>query len=180
MFLMPGVLGTGALALSTGFGAYLGEKEAEQDNSGRPAVMTKLSVTAGCVAAVFWGWALFNTVFLHFDLGVLSFALALGASAFGGGKFNSIGIPLTTENYRAATLVGYGAVAANYALGIILVDSTGSQIYFGLGMALWITFAGVALSIAREGGECERRRGTGPARLPPSFAAARIIARLFP
>ena len=39
------------------------------------------TLTVGGVAAVFWLWAAWNTVTAHFDLGIVSFALAaVGAS----------------------------------------------------------------------------------------------------
>ena len=90
------------------------------------------------------------TLFESFDLGTFSFALALGASAYGVGV--GLPVPLTSQTYKMACGVGYGAVAANYLLGIVLVSEFSLRVYFGMGMLFWIVALNLAFMYARQGG----------------------------
>lgn len=93
-------------------------------------------------------------IFVQLDLGAISFFLALGASLYGAGALDMF-VPLNTEAYRVSAVskstsfcrdysqnhtrftAGYGSVAANYVLGILLDDDRGRRVYFVMGCFLW-------------------------------------------
>jgi len=138
------------LVLSIGGGVYLSGKYLEREgDEGRPPLMTKIGVTGLVVAGVFWTWALLLTLFRSFDLGVVSFALAALASAYGAGV---LPVPLSTATYKVAVAAGYGAVAANYALALVLVDSVTLRAYFALAAIFWGAMLAAALRLAGGGG----------------------------
>ena len=137
------------LVCSTGGATYVANKGGEYVDDGRPAAMTKLGVVTGVVALVFWLWATLLTIFKEFDLGMVSFALAIAASAYGVGVLPA---PLSTSTYRIACGVGYGCPAANYLLALALVPDTMLRAYFLMGLTFWLAALYAAFANARDGG----------------------------
>mmetsp|Transcript_315 Transcript_315/g.874 ORF Transcript_315/g.874 Transcript_315/m.874 type:complete len:166 (+) Transcript_315:192-689(+) len=136
---------------SIGGGYWAGEKylAREEMDDGRPEKMTRIGVMGMVVAGVFWLWALLRTMILGFDLGCVSFLLAILASAYGAGL---VPVPLSAANYKLACSAGYGAVVANYCLGFVLVGEAMLRAYFALAMAFWVGMLYQAFSILQEGG----------------------------
>ena len=139
------------LVLAAGGGFWAAEKFLASDfvDSMRPREMVKLGVVTGVVGLVFWLWATLLTIFREFDLGMVSFALAVVASAYGVGV---LPVPLATQTYKVASGVGYGAVFCNYTLGMILVSDVMLRVYFGIGMAFWAAALYAAFANSRDGG----------------------------
>ena len=100
---------------SIGGGYWASEKylAREEMDDGRPEKMTRVGVVGLCVAGTFWLWALLRTVILGFDLGVVSFALAALASAYGAGL---VPVPLSSATYKMAVSAGLVAASARPAL----------------------------------------------------------------
>merc|ERR1719282_111410 len=67
---------------------------------------------------------------------VVSFALAGLAGAYGCDALP--GPAVTPGGFRAAAAVGFGAVAANYALGLALVRDAGLVAYFAAAEVFWL------------------------------------------
>ncbi|KAJ1461673.1 hypothetical protein M885DRAFT_506737 [Pelagophyceae sp. CCMP2097] len=151
--MMPGVAAAVALPLSVAVGAVVGNHYAarEEMDTGRPHKLVWLSVTAGVVSLVFFLWALANCLLFHFDLGVVSFPVALLASCYGAGLFERC-VPLRTELYRLSAVVGYGLVAANYCIGITVAEALALRVYFCMGAATFLAFLCGACVIAKDGG----------------------------
>ena len=98
-----------------------------------------LLFTCKLVAApTFWAWALYNTISRHFDLGVVSFAVAVISSVIGL-------IKLDTSSrrylYTQRALTGFSGlfVAANYAGGIVITWHTWTlALYMAVACAGWV------------------------------------------
>mmetsp|Transcript_2835 Transcript_2835/g.3927 ORF Transcript_2835/g.3927 Transcript_2835/m.3927 type:complete len:163 (-) Transcript_2835:267-755(-) len=150
---MAGSLAISVLILSVVIGIVLGKYQLNSDRlSGKPPKLIVLSVTTGIVSLIFLIWAIVNYVQESFDLGVFTFSLALGASLYGSGSLDQC-VPLSTESYRLTSFSGYGAVAANYMLGLIYKrDDIVFSIYCVLGFLVWATAFVIAALIAKEGG----------------------------
>ena len=97
------------LVCSTGGATYVANKGGEYVDDGRPAAMTKLGVVTGVVALVFWLWATLLTIFKEFDLGMVSFALAIAASAYGVGVLT---LGLWSPAWLPAAMLGLGVLSA--------------------------------------------------------------------
>jgi len=120
-------------------GVHLGQRCARKDESslGKPARLVVLSVATGFVAAIFLVWASAIYATQHFDLGVITFSLAICASAYGAGFLDRC-VALNTGTYRVLAFSGYGAVSANYILGIVY--AAGDPVfaaYCALGATAW-------------------------------------------
>ena len=109
----------------------------------------RVSIVAMVVAAPFWLWALYNTVFDSLDLGVFSLALAGMAGVYGfelipaefpcGSTMVESGLPAVTPiTFRAVSTVGFGAVCANYILGLTAVSGWGMVTYMAAGLLFWL------------------------------------------
>jgi hypothetical protein len=98
------------------------------------------AVATGIVAAVFWTWAVYNTVSKHFDLGAVSFFGVLSSSASQYSKAHAG--PARLQSQRVLTASSCGFVVVNYALGIAAVQSQTQRLYFGLAAVVWLV-AGV-------------------------------------
>mmetsp|Transcript_33159 Transcript_33159/g.102758 ORF Transcript_33159/g.102758 Transcript_33159/m.102758 type:complete len:163 (+) Transcript_33159:926-1414(+) len=119
------------------------------DATDRPEGMLKLGVVGLVVSGAFWCWALLLTLFKGFDLGIVSFALAAAASAYAAGL---VPAPLSNDAFKMACGVGYGAVAANYALGLLVVSEFFLRAYFAIALVFWLGMLYVAYTLARSGG----------------------------
>jgi len=76
--------------------------------------------------------------FYHLDLGMVSYALAGAAGAYGFGLLSVDGYEHSATNVRMVTGVGFGAVAANYLLGLAVVPTfSGLGLYFVVALAFW-------------------------------------------
>jgi hypothetical protein len=95
----------------------------------------RVSIVAMVVAAPFWLWATYNTVFDSLDLGVFSLALAGLAGAYG---YELLPVGYTQNGFRAAATVGFGAVCVNYILGLTAVVEWGLITYFAVAEAFWL------------------------------------------
>ena len=109
-----------------------------------------LSFTTGLVSTIFLIWAAVNYATKHFDLGVYTFSLALGASCYGGGCFDRC-LALKASTYRIVAVSAYGSVAANYILGLFVASGRLLLTYFTFGAAVWALATLEAGLIAREG-----------------------------
>jgi len=139
------------LVASIGVGIHLGQRMARHEDH-KPKRLIVLSVATGLVSLVFFIWATTIYATQHFDLGVFTFPLALGASLYGAGFLDRF-VPLTTSTYRVVAFSGYGAVAANYLLGfVVFFDKSVFATYLGLGTLAWSAATVHAALIAREGG----------------------------
>lgn len=136
-------------AAGGGYAASTKYVERSADATDRPEAMLRLGVVGVVVAGVFWCWALLLTLFTGFDLGVVTFLLAGGASAYAAGL---LPLPLSTDTFKMACGAGFGAVAANYALGLVLVSDFGLRAYFAAGLVFWLGMLYVAYTLARAGG----------------------------
>lgn len=147
---MAGTLALVSLVVTVSSGLYAGNKVAQREDldTGKPAKLIILSVTTGVVAVVFWLWAVLNCALVHFDLGAVSFLLALGTSLYGGGALDKLA-PLNSEVYRVSAICGYGGVSANYLLGLLLDTHLGLRVYYALGMLVWFAFLVAAVLIVR-------------------------------
>ena len=92
----------------------------------------RVSVVAMVVSVPFCIWGLFNTMMYHLDLGMVSYALAGAAGAYGFGLLSVDGYEHSATNVRTVTFAGFGSVAANYLLGLALVPT-----FSGLGLSSW-------------------------------------------
>ena len=100
----------------------------------------RVSVVAMVVSVPFCVWGLFNTMFYHLDLGMVSYALAGAAGAYGFGLLSVDGYEQSATNVRTVTFAGFGAVAANYLLGLALVPTfSGLGLYFVVALAFWVS-----------------------------------------
>ena len=138
-----GVLALILLAAFVALGRFAAEVYAQ-------GPVQRVSIVAMVVAAPFWLWALYNTVFSEsLDLGVFSLALAGLAGVYGfelipaewpcGSTMVESGLPAVTPfTFRAATTVGFGAVCANYILGLTAVSGWGLVTYMAAGLLFWL------------------------------------------
>jgi hypothetical protein len=97
------------------------------------------AVATGIVSAVFWAWAVWNTVNTGFDLGAVSFLGVLGSSCSQYSRAHAG--PLQSQ--RVLTAASTGFVVVNYALGIGAVQSETQRLYFGVAAVVWLA-AGVS------------------------------------
>lgn len=120
----------------TGFFTALGLSPAQR-------VSSIAVTTLAAPSAVLWGWALVKCAGGSFDLGAVSFALAL-CGAFVSHPRSSA----CSASWRATLwCLGCVTVAVNYALGLAIVGSSGDDfkpfllLYFAAGVAFY-AFAG--------------------------------------
>ena len=100
----------------------------------------RVSVVAMVVSVPFCIWGLFNTMMYHLDLGMVSYALAGAAGAYGFGLLSVDGYEQSASNVRTVTFAGFGAVALNYLLGLALVPKfSGLGFYFVVAEAFWLS-----------------------------------------
>ena len=98
----------------------------------------RVSVVAMVVSVPFCVWGLFNTMMYHLDLGMVSYALAGAAGAYGFGLLSVDGYEHSASNVRTVTFAGFGSVAANYLLGLAVVPTfSGLGLYFVVALAFW-------------------------------------------
>ena len=138
-----GVLALILLAAFVALGRFAAEVYAQ-------GPVQRVSIVAMVVAAPFWLWALYNTVFSDsLDLGVFSLALAGMAGVYGfelipaewpcGSTMVESGLPAVTPfTFRAASTMGFGAVCANYILGLTAVSGWGLVTYMAAGLLFWL------------------------------------------
>ena len=70
------------------------------------------------------------------DLGMVSYALAGAAGAYGFGLLSVDGYEHSATNVRTVTFAGFGSVAANYLLGLAVVPTfSGLGLYFVVALA---------------------------------------------
>ena len=71
---------------------------------------------------------------------MVSYALAGAAGAYGFGLLSVDGYEQSATNVRTVTFAGFGAVAANYLLGLALVPTfSGLGLYFVVALAFWVS-----------------------------------------
>ena len=128
-------LPAGIPALIVLVGAVVLGRMAADDYAEGP--IQRVSVVAMVVSTPFAVWGLFNSVFFHLDLGMVSMAMAGAAGAYGYGLMPVDGVELSATNFRMASGIGFGAVCANYLLGLALVDESGLILYFVVAEAFW-------------------------------------------
>ena len=114
---------------------YLGR----YDDNPAAAAFAKHNAEVALVGAVFWSWAAVTAATAHFDLGVLTFAGAVGGAAYG---LSLVRAGASTRRWRWLAPGACASVALNYVLGMCLVSAPTLLLYFGLAALMW---AGAAL-----------------------------------
>eukprot|EP00445_Apocalathium_hangoei_P034197 CAMPEP_0203946216 /NCGR_PEP_ID=MMETSP0359-20131031/81536_1 /ASSEMBLY_ACC=CAM_ASM_000338 /TAXON_ID=268821 /ORGANISM="Scrippsiella Hangoei, Strain SHTV-5" /LENGTH=190 /DNA_ID=CAMNT_0050877485 /DNA_START=98 /DNA_END=666 /DNA_ORIENTATION=+ len=107
-----------------------------------------ISVVTGCCAAIFWIWALLNCQ-QHFDLGVVTFAIALVASAVGMSASAGDGSASRARLFRCLGPVACLLVAVNFLLGLIIIAKPWTlRLYFILSFGWWLLAGALSLEFA--------------------------------
>ena len=134
-------LPAGIPALIVLVGAVVLGRMAADDYAEGP--IQRVSVVAMVVSVPFCVWGLFNTLYYHLDLGMVSYALAGAAGAYGFGLLSVDGYEQSATNVRTVTFAGFGSVAANYLLGLALLalvpTFSGLGLYFVVAEAFWLS-----------------------------------------
>mmetsp|Transcript_81117 Transcript_81117/g.134004 ORF Transcript_81117/g.134004 Transcript_81117/m.134004 type:complete len:174 (+) Transcript_81117:134-655(+) len=101
--------------------------------------LKSFSVAVGCTAVLFWVWAAKNCIFssVHFDLGIITFALAMGALVHSYKAADSLD-PGPVRRSMLLIPVAFASVSMNYFLGITLVKGQWTyQLYMCVGVGWW-------------------------------------------
>ena len=130
-------------------GLRIGNGQSPDD---RPVLV--LLCSTGVVAALFWGWAMYNLITAGFDAGVVTFLCVMLSSVCG---FVHLGwrdaTPRAVRRQIWLTGLSGGLVTVNYAGAIAVVHSTGLTLlaYFSFGALAWAlaTALGVWLLLAK-------------------------------
>ena len=106
-----------------------------------------LFVTQLVVAPTFWAWALYNCIFKNFDLGVVSFAFATVAAAFGFLRLDTRSLELLLNQRRLTGLSG-ALVVFNYAVGVgVAVKTWTLMLYMIVACASWALTTVIAVKL---------------------------------
>ena len=155
---MPGMRALVVLLATTVIGALIGA--IGFDGAARWTRVAQHAILVGVVASAFWSWAVYKVVaYSDSDLGAISFALVLAASAhtvrtaLAVGNSASRGAPdvVRVRTAKTAMAAATFVVAANYAFILFTVDFLPSsfQFYLMLGAAYWSTAGLVGYRLAQ-------------------------------
>ena len=141
----PGVRALVVLAATTVIGYLIGVIGFE-DGAARWIKVARHAVLVGVVGSAFWSWAVYKVVFFNdSDLGAISFALVLAASAYGVRTATAVGNSATRETLarvqtsKTLMVSATATVAINYAWILYTVDflPPSFQFYLALGAGYW-------------------------------------------
>lgn len=102
--------------------------------------LKSFSVAVGCTAVFFWTWALKNCIFssTHFDLGIVTFALAVAALLHCYRAADSTD-PGPVRKSMLLIPLAFASVSMNYFFGISLAKGQWTyQLYMCVGVGWWV------------------------------------------
>ncbi|KAL1527524.1 hypothetical protein AB1Y20_008914 [Prymnesium parvum] len=147
MPLAAGVPALIALAGSVGAGSLLASVSHALHKGDHPP-LAFLFIVQLAVALVFWGWAVYNCITKQFDLGAVSFATVIAATALGLRRMDA-SAKESLQKQRVLTGLSGLFVVVNYALGIGVASTKAWTLllYMVVACTLWCasTIAAVLL-----------------------------------